>query len=1147
MPRADFVHLHVHSQYSLLDGACHLEKLVRKAQEFKMPALAVTDHGNLFGAIDFYRLAQKEGIKPIIGCEVYVAPGSRLERYPQDGQYEGANHLTLLVRDRTGYKNLIKLVTAGYLEGFYYKPRIDKDLLAQYHEGLLALSGCLNSEVCQLLAQGEEEKAVEVAAWHRDLFGRENYFLELQFHGIEPQRAVNQGLLRMAKRLEVPVVATNDVHYLNAGDHKAHDALICIQTGKTVADRDRLRFASEQFYFKSPREMADLFPELSEALLNTVAIAERCNLRLEFDKIHLPRYQAPPGQTLDSYLAECSWRGLHQRYGQIPDEAKDRLARELEVIKKIGFAGYFLIVWDFIRFAKERGIAVGPGRGSAAGSLVAYALGITNIDPLRYGLLFERFLNPERISPPDMDIDFADDRRDEVIGYVAQKYGKDNVAQIITFGTLGAKAVIRDVGRALGMPYGEVDQVAKMVPNVLNISLDEAIAQSPQLRDAVRSRPEVNELWEIARSLEGLTRHASTHAAGVVISGEPLIEYVPLYRGTKGEITTQYAMGAIERIGLLKMDFLGLRTLTVIANTLKLLNEARGAELQADQIPFDDAKTFQLLSEARTSGVFQLESAGMRDLLRRLRPERLEDVIALVALYRPGPMEMIPDFINRRHGRVKINYDHPLMEKYLKETYGVMVYQEQVMQIASEMAGFTMGEADILRRAMGKKNPELMARQREKFVEGAVARHVPRAKGERIFDLMAQFAGYGFNKSHAAAYAVVAYQTAYLKANYPMEFMAALLTSEMGDTDKTVKYIEECQQMGIEILPPDVNESGSTFRVVGDKIRFGLVAVKNLGETAIQSILNARLTGGKISSLHDFCERVDLRLVNKRVIESLIKCGAFDSLGYRRSQLMAAVDQAMEAASVLLRDRAKGQGSLLEMLEGGAGRAKTPRLLDMPEWSHAQRLTAEREILGFYISGHPLSEYEALRKRHATATTEELGSLRDKEMVTLCGIITAVKEIATKNGDRMAFVTLEDLRGSVESIAFPDLYRGRMLYLVKDNPVLVKGQVDIGEEAVKLLLTDVRPLSDLQGEPEGEMEIALRVDALSGEILRRIRATVEGFGGPVPLRLRLHLDRATTVVVEADEGLSVRPVPELVSAVEKIAGPGSVAIKAGST
>ena len=1142
MPHAGFVHLHVHSQYSLLDGACHLERLVQKAKGFKMPALAITDHGNLFGAIDFYRLAQREGIKPIIGCEVYVAPGSRLERHPQDGHYEGANHLTLLVKDRTGYKNLIKLVTAGYLEGFYYKPRIDKELLSRHSEGLLALSGCLNSEVCRLLTQKEKEKALEAAAWHRDLFGRENYFLELQFHGVENQREVNQSLLEMAKELGLSLVATNDVHYLNPDDHKAHDVLLCIQTGKAVSDQDRMRFSSDQFYLKSPQEMQDLFQEIPEALVNTLAVAERCNLQLEFDKIHLPRYQVPEGHTLDSYLAECSWRGLKQRYGEPPEETKSRLAGELKVIEKMGFAGYFLIVWDFIRFAKERGISVGPGRGSAAGSLVAYALGITNIDPLRYGLLFERFMNPERISPPDMDIDFADDRRDEVIEYVAQKYGKDNVAQIITFGTLGAKAVIRDVGRALGMPYGDVDRIAKMVPNILNVTLDDAIAQSTPLKEAVHSRSELNTLWHVARSLEGLTRHASTHAAGVVISGEPLIEHVPLYRGTKGEITTQYAMGAIEKIGLLKMDFLGLRTLTVIANTLKLLKETRAVELQADQITFDDPKTFQLLSEAKTSGVFQLESAGMRDLLKRLRPERLEDVIALVALYRPGPMEMIPDFINRRHGRVKISYVHPLMEKYLKETYGIMVYQEQVMQIASDMAGFTMGEADILRRAMGKKNLDLMAQQREKFVAGAVNRHVPKDKAEKIFDLMAHFAGYGFNKSHAAAYAVVAYQTAYLKANYPVEFMAALLTSEMGNTDKTVRYIEECRQMGVEILPPDVNESPSTFGVVKGKIRFGLVAVKNLGETAIQSILNARLSGGKFTSVHDFCERVDLRLVNKRVIESLIKCGAFDSLGYRRSQLMATVDQAMEAASAVLRDRTKGQASLLDVLGGGAWQAGTPEVPDISEWSHTQRLAAEREILGFYLTGHPLSEYEALRTRYATVTSDELSSLKDKQTASLCGIIAAVKEISTKNGDRMAFVTLEDLQGSVELIAFPDLYRSKMLDLVKENPVLVRGQVDIGEEVVKLLLTDVQPLSSLQGRPAAELEISLRDEALTGEVLRQIRSTATDFRGSLPLRLRLQLDSGTVVLIEAGEGLHLDRVPEFIAQVEKIVGPGSVGL-----
>jgi len=1140
MLHAGFVHLHVHSQYSLLDGACHLEKLVEKAKEFKMPALAVTDHGNLFGAIDFYQLAQKAGIKPIIGCEVYVAPGSRLDRHPQDGQYEGANHLTLLVKDRTGYKNLIKLVTSGYLEGFYYRPRIDKDLLSRHYQGLVALSGCLNSEVCRLLAQREEKKALEAAAWHRDLFGPQDYFLELQSHGIEGQHDVNRSLLAMAKNLGTSLVATNDVHYLNAGDDKAHDALLCIQTGKTVADRERMRFSSNQFYFKNPQEMQALFSEVPEALVNTVGIAERCNLQLEFNKIHLPHYQVPPEYTLDTYLAACSWRGLQERYGQMTEEAKHRLAGELQVIEKMGFAGYFLIVWDFIRFARERGISVGPGRGSAAGSLVAYALGITNIDPLRYGLLFERFMNPERISPPDMDIDFADDRRDEVIGYVAQKYGKDNVAQIITFGTLGAKAVIRDVGRVQGMPYGDVDRIAKMVPSILNIGLDEALAQSPPLKEVVHSQPEVAELWQIARSLEGLTRHASTHAAGVVISREPLTEHVPLYRGAKGEITTQYAMGAIEKIGLLKMDFLGLRTLTVIANTLKLLKETRGVHIQADQIPLDDPKTFHLLSEAKTSGVFQLESGGMRDLLKRLRPERLEDVIALVALYRPGPMEMIPDFINRRHGRVKISYEHPLMEKYLKETYGVMVYQEQVMQIGSEMAGFTMGEADILRRAMGKKDPELMARQREKFLAGAAARSIPKAKAEKIFDLMAQFAGYGFNKSHAAAYAMVAYQTAYLKANYPMEFMAALLTSEMGNTDKTVVHIEECRQMGIEILPPDVNESGSTFRVVEGKIRFGLAAVKNLGETAIQSILNARLTGGGFSSLPDFCERVDLRLVNKRVIESLIKCGAFDSLGFRRSQLMATVDQAMEGAAAVHRDRAQGQVSLLDVLGGGLSQVRTLQMPEIPEWPHAQRLTAEREILGFYVTGHPLSEYEALARQYATATTDGLSNLRDRETVTLCGVVTAVKEISTKTGDRMAFVTLEDLRGSAELIAFPDLYKSKMLLLVKDNPVLIKGQVDVGEEAVKILLSEVQPLDDLQEKPMTELEIALRPETLSTEVLQQIREAAAQFKGPFPLRFRLHLDRRTTVVIEASESLRVSPLPAFLSQVENIVGPGSV-------
>src|SRR5437870_2022073 len=748
MQHSEFVHLHVHSEYSLLDGAAQIEKLVQRAKDLRFPAIALTDHGNLFGAIDFYLAAQKAGVKPIVGCELYVAPGSRRERGSQDGGYEGANHLTVLVRNRAGYRNPVKLVSKAYLEGFYYKPRVDRELLAQHADGLVVLSGCLNSEVSRLLSQGETQKAAE--------------------------------------------------------------------------------------------EMARVFAELPEACRNTLAVAERCNLTLDFGTFHLPRYLVPDGHTLDSYLRELSAAGLRRRYGPTPGEAVEaRLAHELAVVEKMGFAGYFLVVWDFIHYARQQGIAVGPGRGSSAGSLTAYCLGITNIDPIRYGLLFERFLNPERISMPDMDIDFADDRRDEVIRYVAEKYGRDRVAHIITFGTLGAKAAIRDVGRVLGLPYADVDRIAKLVPNFpLNITLDDAYQKSLPLAETVKSQPNVRELWEIARTLEGCTRHASVHASAVVISDEPLDAHIPLYKDPKRpELITCYAMGPIAKLGLLKMDFLGLRTLTVLANTVALLKDARGISIDLDTLPLDDPKTYALLSEAKTFGVFQLESAGMREALRGLRPERLADVIAMVSLYRPGPMELIADFIERRHGRAKITYEHPAMEKFTRETYGIMVYQEQIMQIASEMAGFTMGEADILSRAMGKKDRDLMAKQRETFVAGCAERGVTRAKADRVWELMEKFAGYGFNKSHAAAYALVAYQTAYFKANFPVEFMAALLTSEMGDTDKIVKYIEECRAMGIRVEPPAVNVSAVRFSVAGDTVRFGLAAIKNVGEAAMESIL----------------------------------------------------------------------------------------------------------------------------------------------------------------------------------------------------------------------------------------------------------------------------------------------------------------------
>jgi DNA polymerase-3 subunit alpha len=1057
-----------------------------------------------------------------------------------DGSYEGANHLTVLVKDQAGYKNLIKLVTAGFLEGFYYKPRVDRELLKQHAKGLLVLSGCLNSEVCRLLMEGQEARAKEAAAWYRDVFGPENYYMEMQWHGIPEQKTVNEGVIRIARSLGLPLVATNDVHYLNQTDFRAHEILLCIQTGKTVNDKDRMRFSVNEFYLKSPEQMADLFRDYPEALKNTVSVAERCNLELEFGKIHLPHYQVPAGQTLESYLAELAWKGLRARFPSLTPQQEERLKAELGVIQRMGYAGYFLIVWDFIRFAKERGISVGPGRGSAAGSLVAYALGITNIDPLRYGLLFERFLNPERVSMPDMDIDFSYERRDEVINYVTEKYGKDNVAQIITFGTLGAKAVIRDVGRALGFPYSEADKLAKMVPATLNITLDDALGQSPALSEAVRTRPEVGELWQAARALEGLTRHASTHAAGVVISRDPLTEHVPLYRGAKGEVTTQYAMGAIEKIGLLKMDFLGLRTLSVISNTLDLIRDGQGKTLDIEAIPPDDEKTFRLLGEARTNGVFQLESAGMRDLLRRLRPGRLEDVIALVALYRPGPMVMIDDFIARRHGRVKVTYDHPALEEILKDTYGVMVYQEQVMRIAGDLAGFSMGEADLLRRAMGKKDPELMEKTRKKFLDGAKAKGIPARTAEKIFDLMAPFAGYAFNLSHAAAYAVVAHQTAYLKAHYPVEFMAALLTSEMADTDKIVKYIEECRAMGITVLPPDVNESGSGFKVVGEKIRFGLVAVKNVGDLAIHSILESRTAKGRFKRLYDFCQRVDLRLVNKRVLESLIKCGAFDSLGARRAQLMATVDQAMEAASSAQRDRAQGQVSLLEVFEAaGAGAAATPGLPDVPEWSRAELLAAERETLGFYITGHPLAEYEAVTQRLNATRIDALPGLRDKETVRVCGIVSAVKEISTKNGDRMAFVTLEDQTGSVETVAFPDLYRAKMLHLVKDAAVLVTGQVDITEDSAKLLLSDVEPLDRLRGKAPRAVRLTVAGPAATPGALQRLRELVAQHPGPAPITLALEVPGGPALL-EADAGCAVAAGEAFVAAAEALLGRGAV-------
>ena len=1580
MKHADFVHLHVHSEYSLLDGAARLEKLVEKAKELRFPAMAITDHGNLFGAVDFYTACEKAGVKPILGCELYVAPGSRFERSSQDGGYEGASHCTVLARTRAGYANLMKLVSKAYLEGYYYKPRVDRELLAQHADGLLVLSGCLNSEVSRLLAAGDGAKARETAGWYQEVFGKDYYFMEVQSHGLEQQVAVTEGTIKIARAIGAPLCGTNDSHYLEADHSRAHEALLCIQTGTTMSDPNRWKFSTNEFYVKSADEMRAVLKDLPEAYRNTLAVAERCNVDLQFGQFHLPRYQVPEEFTLDSYLEHLAFEGLKTRYGGSPaDAVVERLRYELGVVSKMGFSGYFLVVWDFISHARRRGIAVGPGRGSSAGSLVAYCLGITNVDPIRYGLIFERFLNPERISMPDMDIDFADDRRDEVIRYVVDRYGADRVAHIITFGTMGAKAVIRDVARVLGFSYGEADRIAKLVPGFpLNITLDEALEKTPPLAEQVKRDQRVGEMWSVARALEGCTRHASVHASAVVISDEPLMERVPLYKDPKRpELITGYAMGPIEKLGLLKMDFLGLKTLTVITDAVRLIEESRGVTLDADALPLDDARTYQLLSEARTFGVFQLESAGMRDALKRLKPQRIEDIIAMVALYRPGPMDLIEEFVNRKHGRAPIAYEHPLMESHLQETYGIMVYQEQVMRLAADLAGFTLGEADTLRKAMGKKDRELMATQREKFVAGCKANKIETRKAERIWDLIEKFAGYGFNKcltadtqiemadgsqkpitqvgagdlvltkdgpyraravrssgtrpvgrlrlangmsvrctpdhpifthrgwvnaeelgdddfvgiarelpcgsrripdhhaallgyalsegclnydghfylystsedelddmaralalfsntvpriehraapkassvrpvrhdrrepaeavrflfadcglqgkgalekrvpalvgswdlravtilvaklfqgdgcihrgtrsifyatsserladdvrrlllklgfsstihrkqfayrgtrrpgytvnllggrvtfewfkqlvgphlvgkkridlaalvedygdfprpraggtvdvvplalalrplreaiskahpslragcealgisyrvlfqderkrgirrdtlrylaerldspslyalaessigwsrrrsftldgeeatfdfevpgaasfiangiavhnSHAACYGVVAYQTAYLKANYPTEFMAALLTSEMEKTDKIVQYVEETRAMGLRVEAPDVNVSRAQFTVAGDAIHFGLAAIKNVGSTAIESIVKTRETDGRFASLDDFCARVDLRLVNRRVVECLIKAGALDSLQTTRAGLLAALDQAMESGQRQQRDREEGQVSLFDALGGGDARRETTpaAAARVPEWPQEEMLAFEREVLGFYLSGHPLEQYREVARRIGAAGAAELAARSTGARVLLLGQVSAFTESATKSGNRMAFATLELVDGSVPLTIFPEPYRSCAGALRHKGPVIVRGRTDDSDKGRVVLTEEIKPLEEAVGDANGaagangqggaahacRIRVSAAAEALP-DLLASVKAACREHEGRIPLFLHVLLPEQE-VVLRVKE-LAVEPAPGLVTKVEGLLGPGSILVE----
>jgi len=1156
MHHSGFVHLHLHTQYSLLDGANRIDDLIKKAAEYKMPALAITDHGNMFGAIEFYLKAEKAGIKPIIGCEMYVARGSRKEK-TAGGAGEAANHLVLLARNLDGYKNLMRLVSIGYTEGFYYKPRIDKQALEQYSGGLIGLSACLSGEVPARLLSGDKEGARSAALDYKRILGPENFYLELQDNGLPEQKKVNELLVELGEELHIPLVATSDCHYFERRDAKAHEALLCIQTGKTMNDPSRMKFATDEFYFKSPGEMESAFEFYPEALANTVKVAERCNLKLPFEEYHLPHYDVPDGYTRESYLGELARKGLVARMREVeasrgretdPAPYRDRLDSELKMIESMGFAGYFLIVWDFIKYAKDKGIPVGPGRGSAAGSLVAYTLNITDIDPLPYGLLFERFLNPERISMPDIDIDFCMDRRDEVIRYVREKYGADHVSQIITFGTMLAKGVVRDVGRVLDIPYGEVDKVAKLIPDTLKITLKDAVKQEPRLKELIDNDPKISELFETARSLEGITRHASKHAAGVVISAEPLTDYTPLYKDNAGDIVTQYAKDEIEKIGLVKFDFLGLRTLTVINNAVRLINDGRqagAAPFDLNCLPLTDPKVFELLAQGDTSGVFQFESSGMRDIMIRLKPSCFEDIIALNALYRPGPLGcgMIDDFIKRKRGMVPIKYDLPQLEGILKETYGVIVYQEQVMQIAGLLAGFSMGQADTLRKAMGKKQPEVMEKQKEAFVKGALERGIKLKKAEGIFDLMAKFAEYGFNKSHSAAYALIAFQTAYLKAHHQVSFMAALLSSEMGDTDKIVKYISDCRGMGISILPPDVNFSDADFTVSKESIRFGLAAVKNVGVSAIESIMEVRERDGKFSSIYDFCGRVDLRKVNKRVVEGLIKCGAFDSSGVPRSRMAAVLDKAVEGGGQLARDKEAGQTSMFDLM--GGGQAEEKRLEEyppLPEWNEGELLAHEKETLGFYITGHPLARYEEEARRYAQNNSSELAELPDGREATVIGVIRSRKVTNTKKGDKMAYLNLEDLQGTVEVIVFPELYKASERYLVDDLPLLVTGTVDRGEKGVKIKATKISSLVEARQRMTSRVDIRLTATGASTEDLVRLREVILRHKGACPLYLRIveprHED--TVLLIKAGSDHSVSPTEGLVNELESLLGRGAV-------
>jgi DNA polymerase-3 subunit alpha len=1149
IPAAEMVHLHVHTQYSLLDGAIRINDLLEKCKEFGMEAVAVTDHGAMHGALEFYVKAKKAGIKPIIGCEFYIAPQDRKKHQGAKSSSDAAFHIVLLAMDKVGYRNLMKLASIAQLEGFYYKPRIDKETLIAHNQGLIALTACLHGGIPHLILHGNMDAARrETKALHK-IFGDRLYF-ELQDNGIKEQKKVNKGLVKLSKEFDIPLVATNDCHYLNRDQAFAHEVLLCIQTGRTINDQERFKFSTDELYFKSPTEMQKRFSKFPEALAESVKIAERCNLELEFGQHHFPNFTVPEGDTLDSLFERLSREGLEERLAGLREKEelspelektyRERLDHEIKVIQEMEFPGYFLIVADFINWAKDHRVPVGPGRGSGAGSLAAYCLRITEIDPIPYGLIFERFLNIERKSLPDFDIDFCQERRNEVFQYVQEKYGgPQHVAQICTFGSMKARAVIRDVGRGLDMPFGEVDRIAKLIPDQLNITIKDAIEQEPRLKDLNNRDEQVTQLLSVSQVLEGLSRHMSTHAAGVVISPEPMEEYLPLCRGPKGETLTQYDMKYTEMTGLIKFDFLGLKTLTVIDRALKLIEADLGNPLDIDKIPLDDPKTYDLLCKGDALGVFQLESSGMRALLTNMKPEVFTDLIALVALYRPGPMEsgMVGTFVDTKHGKKPASYPLPQLKPVLEETYGVIVYQEQVMKIANILANYSLGDADILRRAMGKKIPEVMEKEREKFMTGTEENNIPTDKAVYIFDLMAKFAGYGFNKSHSAAYALIAYQTAYLKAHYPAQFMAALLSCDMNNTDKVVIYISECRDNEIEVLPPDINESDKDFTVVEDRIRFGMAAVKNVGEAALDSIIEERNSEGPFKSLEDFCCRVDLRRVNRRVLESLIKAGAFDSLGEKRSQILAILDQALEQGQAVQRDRLSGQISLFAVMgtENSEQHSKL-ELPDIPEWPDQEKLAFEKETVGFYLTGHPLDDYREDILAVTDTNLTEKKEWNEGQALRVGGLIRDMKIKKTKKGNQMGIITLEDISGTTEVVIFPDLYSQCSEILASETPIVIEGTVKKDERGDNIIANGVDTLAVAREKYTAGARIMLQSDRVSRQNLEALKKVFYRYHGSCPLSLTLHFAGRGEVDIEVQEGFTIKPCQEFTTEVNKTMG-----------